>query len=230
MSHKGRGVARGYAYHEGAGERLTTPTTTRRLVTAAAAAASSSGAANYDVTNAYLVASQPYTPNPKQLSLRQVNRARKQWKKVLFRIERVLKLLDFSAALNYYLDPIRLPITEVPYPAQAAQLVWGEEALLGPAPEPCAPPQSPEKQEEELPEEEVSEKVPLWKRALSWSGELLWHVVRENLTQPRAFRSLLELILRYGKLCPQLASYAATLGFLIQNLDSVLSILGYERT
>jgi hypothetical protein len=230
MSHKGRGVARGYAYHEGAGERLTTPTTTRRLVTAAAAAASSSGAANYDVTNAYLVASQPYTPNPKQLSLRQVNRARKHWKKVLFRIERVLKLLDFSAALNYYLDPIRLPITEVPYPAQAAQLVWGEEALLEPAPEPCAPPQSPEKQEEELPEEEVSEKVPLWKRALSWSGELLWHVVRENLTQPRAFRSLLELILRYGKLCPQLASYAATLGFLIQNLDSVLSILGYERT
>jgi hypothetical protein len=229
MSHKGRGVARGYAYHEGAGERLTTPTTTRRLV-AAAAAASSSGAANYDVTNAYLVASQPYTPNPKQLSLRQVNRARKHWKKVLFRIERVLKLLDFSAALNYYLDPIRLPITEVPYPAQAAQLVWGEEALLEPAPEPCAPPQSPEKQEEELPEEEVSEKVPLWKRALSWSGELLWHVVRENLTQPRAFRSLLELILRYGKLCPQLASYAATLGFLIQNLDSVLSILGYERT
>jgi hypothetical protein len=211
MSHKGRG------------------TTTRRLV-AAAAAASSSGAANYDVTNAYLVASQPYTPNPKQLSLRQVNRARKHWKKVLFRIERVLKLLDFSAALNYYLDPIRLPITEVPYPAQAAQLVWGEEALLEPAPEPCAPPQSPEKQEEELPEEEVSEKVPLWKRALSWSGELLWHVVRENLTQPRAFRSLLELILRYGKLCPQLASYAATLGFLIQNLDSVLSILGYERT
>jgi hypothetical protein len=230
MSHKGRGVARGYAYHEGAGERLTTPTTTRRLVTAAAAAASSSGAANYDVTNAYLVASQPYTPNPKQLSLRQVNRARKHWKKVLFRIERVLKLLDFSAALNYYLDPIRLPITEVPYPAQAAQLVWGEEALLEPAPEPCAPPQSPEKQEEELPEEEVSEKVPLWKRALSWSGELLWHVVRENLTQPLAFRSLLELILRYGKLCPQLASYAATLGFLIQNLDSVLSILGYERT
>jgi hypothetical protein len=229
MSHKGRGVARGYAYHKGAGERLTTPTTTRRLV-AAAAAASSSGAANYDVTNAYLVASQPYTPNPKQLSLRQVNRARKHWKKVLFRIERVLKLLDFSAALNYYLDPIRLPITEVPYPAQAAQLVWGEEALLEPAPEPCAPPQSPEKQEEELPEEEVSEKVPLWKRALSWSGELLWHVVRENLTQPRAFRSLLELILRYGKLCPQLASYAATLGFLIQNLDSVLSILGYERT
>jgi hypothetical protein len=211
MSHKGRG------------------TTTRRLV-AAAAAASSSGAANYDVTNAYLVASQPYTPNPKQLSLRQVNRARKHWKKVLFRIERVLKLLDFSAALNYYLDPIRLPITEVPYPAQAAQLVWGEEALLEPAPEPCAPPQSPEKQEEELPEEEVSEKVPLWKRALSWSGELLWHVVRENLTQPRAFRSLLELLLRYGKLCPQLASYAATLGFLIQNLDSVLSILGYERT
>ena len=225
MSHKGRGVARGYAYHEGAGERLTTPTTTRRLVAAAAAAASSSGAANYDVTNAYLVASQPYTPNPKQLSLRQVNRARKHWKKVLFRIERVLKLLDFSAALNYYLDPIRLPITEVPYPAQAAQLVWGEEAFLEPAPEPCAPPQSPEKQEEE-----VSEKVPLWKRALSWSGELLWHVVQENLTQPRAFRSLLELILRYGKLCPQLASYAATFGFLIQNLDSVLSILGYERT
>ena len=228
MSHKGRGVARGYP--EGERERLTTPTTTRRLV---AAAASSSGAANYDVTNAYLVATHPYTPNPKQLSLRQVNRARKHWKKVLFRIERVLKLLDFSAALNYYLDPIRLPITEVPYPAQAAQLVWGEEAFLEPAPEPCAPPQSPEKQEEETPKdtkEEVSEKVPLWKRALSWSGELLWHVVKENLTQPRAFRSLLELILRYGKLCPQLASYAATLGFLIQNLDSVLSILGYERT
>jgi len=228
MSHKGRGVARGYP--DGERERLTTPTTTRRL---AAAAASSSGAANYDVTNAYLVATQPYTPNPKQLNLRQVNRARKHWKKVLFRIERVLKLLDFSAALNYYLDPIRLPIIDVPYPAQAAQHVWGEEAFLEPAPEPCAPPQSPEKQEEETPKdtkEEVPVKVPLWKRALSWSGELLWHVVQENLTQPRASRSLLELILRYGKLCPQLASYAATFGFLIQNLDSILSILGYERT
>jgi hypothetical protein len=153
--------------------RTANPNLLREVTSAQVASSSSGRPADVDVSNAYLNAAGDRVPE--KLNLRQKNRARKNWKRLLLRTPRVLKLDRTGAALREHCARFRTygvsvgtqteqqgdlqQIREAELRLLSTSFLLAQavhNARLGPE-DPSPEPSAPEEEQEEEEEEEESE-------------------------------------------------------------------------